>query len=131
MRHDDNRTELFKMLAESITNLDTGETTIIVTSLRNVATNTVRLTYQLCNHATMKKFWKVTIVTVDKDVTVIALYHFLSLKLEELLVELGVGQHHIWLPKHKYATVLKEEVCRALPFWFTVTGCDKVSMLAG
>ena len=26
---------------------------------------------------------------------------------------------------------MKEEVCRALPFWFAVTGCDTVSKFAG
>ena len=24
-----------------------------------------------------------------------------------------------------------EQICRALPLWFTVTGCDTVSMFAG
>ena len=32
---------------------------------------------------------------------------------------------------HEYARTLGEEVCRALPLWFTFTGCDTVSMFAG
>ena len=43
MRHDDNKTELLKKLAESMTHLGTGKTTITATSLENVAANTVQL----------------------------------------------------------------------------------------
>ena len=31
----------------------------------------------------------------------------------------------------KYAAILKEEVCRVLPFWFSITGCGTVFMFAG
>jgi hypothetical protein len=44
---------------------------------------------------------------------------------------MGVGQHRRWLPIHGYASILNEDVCKALPFWFTFTGCDTVSMFAG
>ena len=47
MRHDDNKSELFKMLAESMTHPDAGKTNIITTSLEIVATNTV-------NYATLQ-----------------------------------------------------------------------------
>ena len=68
---------------------------------------------------------------MDTDVVVIALFHFYDLDLEELRIEIGVGQHKRWLPIHIYANRLGEEICRALPFWFAVTGCDTVSMFAG
>lgn len=46
-------------------------------------------------------------------------------------METGVGQHHRSLPVHKYAAISKEEVCRALPFWFAITGCDTAFMFTG
>ena len=49
----------------------------------------------------------------------------------ELSVEIGVGPYRRWLSVHKYVVIPKEEVCRILPFWFVVTGCDTVSMFAG
>ena len=112
------------MLAESMTHLDTSKTTIIATSLGNVAANTVETdlsTMKLCNHeeadsrlllhvlvASNKVFRKVFIVAVDTDIVVISLYHSFSFKLEELCVEIDVGQHRRWLPEHKYAAFLKE-----------------------
>lgn len=52
IRHDDNKSELFKMLAESMIHLDTSKT-IITTSLDNAFTNTFETdlsTLQPCNH---------------------------------------------------------------------------------
>ena len=75
---------------------------------------------------------KLSIVTVDTDVVVVALYHFFfSLNLDELWIEIGVGQNRRYLPIHTYAAVLKEENCRALLFWYVVMGCDSVSTFAG
>ena len=81
--------------------------------------------------ASKKGFRKVSIFTVDTDVVVTALYHSISLKLVELYVKIGVGQHRRWIPVRKYAAILKEEVCRVLPFWFSITGCGTVFMFAG
>ena len=127
MRHDANKTELFKMLPESMTHLDTGKTTIIATSLENAAANTVQMcnhinylsTLQECSHeevdscvllhvfyASNKGLQKVLIVTFDTDVVINALYHFFSSKLEELWVEICVSQHRRWLPMHKHAAIL-------------------------
>ena len=77
-----------------------------------------------------KGYKKVSIVTVDTDVVVIALYHFFSLNIDELWVEMGVGQHRRWLPLHMYANLLKEEICRALPFWFAFTATQCLCLLA-
>ena len=146
MRNDNNKTELFQMIANSTT-WDYSTTTIIATNLNGVVTNSIVedvSALQPCNHeeadtrlllhvydASLKGLRKISIVTVDTDVVVIALYHFFSLNVEELWIEIGVGQYRRWLPIHLYANMLKEEVCRALPFWFTLTGCDTTSMFSG
>lgn len=125
MRNDDNKTELFKMLSESIIHSDVERCNVIATSADDVAANTTEDLSSLhpCNHeevdsrlllhvqdASNKGFKKISVVTVDTDVVAIALYHFFSLNLEELWVEIGVGKHRRWLPVHKYASILKEEV---------------------
>ena len=108
MRDSNNKTELFKILAESMTHLDTSKTSIITPSLGYVDANTVEtdlLTMQSRNHqesnsrlqllvldASSKILQKGSIVTVDTDLAVTALYHFFSLKLEDLWVENDVGQ---------------------------------------
>ena len=63
--------------------------------------------------------------------TVFALYHFYGLDVNELWMEYGVGQHKRWPPIHEYAKCLEEEICRALPFWYAISGCDTVSTFSG
>ena len=146
MRQDDNKTELFKMLANTVRDIN-SPAIIVATNENGIVTNSSLSNFtnlQPCNQeeadtrlllhtfdGASKGYKKVLIVTVDTDVVVIALYHFFSLNIDELWVEMGVGQYRRWLPIHTYANLLKEEICRALPFWFAVTGCDTVSMFAG
>ena len=100
--------------------------------------------YLTCNHeeadtrlflhakdASNKGIKKVTIVTVDTDVVIIALYHYFDINLEELWIEIGVGKNKRWLLIHQYAKNLGESICRALPFWFTFTRCDTVFSFSG
>ena len=62
---------------------------------------------------------------------VIAIRLFRRLGLQELWVEFGNGIHTRWLPIHDYALNLGENVCQALPVWFSFTGCDTVSAFSG
>ena len=132
------------MLAERLTTMESNFD--IVTNLENVLSNNVNNLDELfpCNHeeadtriflhaknASDNGIRKLSIVTVDTDVVAVALYHFLSLNLDKLWIENGVGQNRRYLPIHTYAAVLKEENCRALLFWYAVTGCDTVSTFAG
>ena len=141
MRNDLNKTELSVMLAQSFT------ATIVATNLENVVTNDLSLNNQElgpCNHEEADTrlllhvlsgsscgYKKIFIITVATDVVVISLYHFFPLDLEELWIEFGTGRNNRYFPIHQFAKSLSEEVCRALPFWFTFTGCDTVCMFAG
>ena len=147
MRNSDNKTELFLMIANAISKIENVSTSIIATAGDKVISNGFDVDFSNimpCNHEEAdtrlilhvfdwikKGYKKITIVTVDTDVVVIALYHFYDLNIEELWIEYGTGQHKRWLPIHNYAHTLGEETCRALPFWFTITGCDTVSMFSG
>jgi len=121
--------------------------TIVATNLENIVTNDPTLNnleLAPCNHEEADTwlllhvlsgsscgYKKISIVTVDTDVVVISLYHFFSMDLEELWIEFGTGRNKRYFPIHQLANSLSEEVCRALPFWSTFTGCDTVSMFAG
>ena len=76
-------------------------------------------------------FKKLSIVSVDSDVIVIALYAYWFLDLTELWVEFGCGKDRRWGHIHHYAKMLGEELCMALPFWFSFTGCDIASQFSG
>ena len=88
MRNDQNKT--FMMLAESLTTMESNFD-IVVTNLENVLSNNVNNLDELfpCNHekadtriflhaknASNNGIRKLSIVTVDTDVVVVALYHF-------------------------------------------------------
>ena len=72
---------------------------------------------------------KLMLVSVDTDV--IAMYVLWDLDVEELWIEFGARKYKRWLPIHTYAHEVGEEVCRALLFWYALTGCDTVSQFLG
>ena len=74
---------------------------------------------------------RITIITVDTDVVVIALHIFFAIDVDELWIEFCTGKNKRWLPINLYANALGEECCRALLFWFCFTGCDTVSQFCG
>ena len=62
----------------------------------------------------------VKVSTVDTDVIVLAFNFFHDLFLSEFWIEYGTGKNRRWLP-----------ICKPIPFWFAMTGCDTVLMFAG
>ena len=81
--------------------------------------------------ASINGYEKIKVVTVNTDVTLIAIgiYHLLSVS--ELWVEFRTGGDRCWYPIHIYANLLRQEECRALLFWYSFIGCDTVSLFAG
>ena len=75
-------------------------------------------------------FKKVMIAANDTDV-VISLYALFDLGRDELWIEYGSDKQQRWLPIHTYASVLGEEVCLVLPFWYAFTSCDTASLFPG
>ena len=146
IRIDDNKTELFKMFAETLAGLESS-IHIVATVNDQVLSNKSscdKAFISKCNHeeadtrvllhvfdVVSKGIKKVKIYTVDTDVVVIALYHYFSLDIDEFWIEFGVGKNRRFLPIHLYAEAMGEELCRGLPFWYCLTGCDTVSMFSG
>ena len=139
MRDDDNKTELFKLLADSMVSSKVflGRSTVIATKSSEIKSNVSIDASVLspCNHeeadtgivlhvldCIRNGFKEIKIITVDTDVVVIAL---------GLWIEFGVGKHRRWLPIHTYASLLGESKCTALLFWYAFIGCDTVSSFCG
>ena len=135
---------LFNMIADEV-NLIQSEKVIVCTRESGVVSNMPLDTSRLhpCNQeeadtrlfihvmdASVNGSKKIMIITVDTDVVVIAIYVFFSLDVQELWIEFGSGMNRRWLPVHLYAYSLGEEICRAIPFWYALTGCDTVSNFA-
>ena len=143
LRHNDNKTELFCMIADKVSEcLNDVSATIICTKLSEVVINSAIDLVSLlpCNHeeADTRIFVHVndaanvgrqyiSIKTVDTDVVVIAVGIFFELHIAELWIEYGAGRKRRWLPIHIYAKYLGKEKCMALLFWYAFTGCDTVS----
>ena len=61
--------------------------------------------------ATKRGLKRVFVATVDTDLVVILIYHFVFFKFEALWVEMGTVQHRRWLPIHTYAQLLTISIC--------------------
>ena len=146
MRNDLNKTELFKMISQAVVMLPQSSVTVFATIGDGVVTNAAIDTsnLEICNHeeadtrvllhvldGSKSGIKKISIVTVDTDVVIIAIRHFLALNLEELWIEFGVGKSKRFIPIHQYAEQLGPTLCKSLTLWFAVTGCDTVSMFNG
>ena len=143
-----NKTELFKMLAETaVTEISKESATVVATLGSGVVSNDTNLNTSSiapCNHeeadtrvflhaldGANNGFKKMSIVTVDTDVVVIAIQHFAALKLEELWIEFGVGKSRKYIPIHDCARIFGERICSSISFWHSFTGCDTVSTFNG
>ena len=146
LRIDENKTELFKYLAEEIINIDSADKQVITTYgekvLMKIEQNSELL--EPCNHeeadtrlfvhaadASNQRKKRVMICTVDTDVVVIALAMFDRLDLDELWISYGVGKHLRYLPIHTMHANLGPEKSKAILMFHPMTGCDQVSFLAG
>ena len=144
LKEDSNKTELFNVIAEKITAKRYDGKVVIATKGNDIlgAVNEENITpcnheeadtgiYLHVKHISEAGHQKVSIKSVDTDVVVIAISLFRRLGLQELWVEFGNGIHTRWLLIHDYALNLGENVCQALPVWFSFTGCDTVSAFSG
>ncbi len=142
LHNDDNKTELFRLLASSLTSSPVLNGIIVATETENVLSSVdVDLSIlEACNHeeadtriflhakqAAQAGHRKIGIKTVDTDVVVIAISLFRSLQIDELWIEFGVGKSRRWLPIYKYTQNLGQNTRSGLRFWYAFTGCDTVS----
>ena len=129
LRNDENKNELFIITADALSQVRCQKK-IIATAQEEAMSNRLDRNFKdimPCNReetdtrliipvfdAIKKGFEKASIITVNRVIVFIALYHYFDLQIDELRVEFGIGEHKRWLPIHEYAEILGEETCRGL-----------------
>ncbi|CAG9823956.1 unnamed protein product [Phaedon cochleariae] len=148
LRHADNKTALFELLAESISNSNIPGKTFFATLEDSVVSSPFGAdssSMAPCNHeeadtrlfvhladAVAHGCEKVTIRTCDTGVLVIAVSCIQQLpQLQELWVHFGMGKHSKFLAAHEIAIVLGPEKSESLLGFHAFTGCDTVSYFKG
>ena len=148
LRVDQNKTELYALLAESLQSMRVplGKQ-VITTSGTNALLNPLHNTERLspCTHeeadtrmllhvadAVHCGYRHILIRTNDSDVVVISIHCFPLLNdITELWVAIGTGVNFRYLPIHAIARQLGPDKCMALPIFHAFTGCDVNSSFYG
>ena len=74
---------------------------------------------------------RVVIQSPDTDVLALSVCHFTSIGSQELWFRTGVKDKLRFIPVHAISQVLGERMCKALPAFHALTGCDSTSALSG
>lgn len=140
LRCDENKTELFRFLAEKLSDMNIV-TKIVATVEENVVSNQQIDVSQIspCNHeeadtrmflhvkdAAMEGSQEIMIVSTDTDVVVIGVALYQELDVEKLWISFGKEKVVRWIPLHEISRSLGPRA-KALPFFHALTGCDTVS----
>ena len=132
LRSNANKDEQFRYLSDCIQACETGRKVIISTNDEAIVSTQNDMSdveyIQLCfheeadtrillhvEHCARQGLRKVIIRTVDTGVVVLAIEHFLALRLDELLVSLGVGIHFRQIAIHEIVKDINEKNIDALP----------------
>jgi hypothetical protein len=146
LRVNENKTELFRFLAEEDTAIHKQGKEVYSTYGNDVLSNTDRTTMyglQPCNHeeADSRIFLhvhnaalqhhRVLIRAVDTDVFILAVAQMQRIPDKELWLAFGTGKQFRYLPIHDIVRSLVPERSLALPVFHALTGCDTVSFFGG
>ena len=145
LRVDENKTELFRYLADVVSGTDFSDKIIVVTWDDEVRCSDFAIDINIispciqeeadtrvilhCLHAAQTGSHKIAIRTVDTDVVVLAISNFTALQLNELWIHFGVGKNVRIIAAHDIFNALCPEKSKALPVFHCFTGCDTVSCL--
>ena len=66
----------------------------------------------------------------DTEVLVLRTTHFSDISCEELWFRKGVSDHHRYVPVNLLCQKLGQKLCKALPAFHALTGCDTTSAIA-
>lgn len=146
LRVDDNKTELFGLLAQEVGNIDAAGKEVYSTYGNQVVTNGSRETLQdlqPCNHEeadtriflhvldAAKQHRRIMIRTIDTDVFVLAVSQMQRIPQKEVWLAFGTGKQFKYFPINEIARSLGPQKSLALPVFHAFTGCDTVSFFAG
>ena len=74
---------------------------------------------------------RIVIQSPDTDVTVLAVAHFKDLGCQELWLRTGTKDRERYIPLHTIHSSLSPSLCKCLPSFHALTGCDSRSAFAG
>ena len=146
LHNDENKTELFKFLSDTLLSLVVidGKQLVVTDGSSIKCSDEVVDALKPCSHeeadtrmllhaanAAVSGHSRILIKTVDKDVIVIATACFHKMSCAELWIAFGTGQHIRYLSIHDLATCMGPERSTALLFFHAFTGCDTVSCFLG
>ena len=148
LRVDDNKTELFKFLAQHVTCLTVDKGKVLyATSAQDVLSLTcqaelsnftpcsqeetdTRLILHAADAVALGKR-RVSVRTVDMDVVVLAATFFSQMKPDEMWIAFSTGKNFRFIPIHKIVSLLTSKTCSSLLALHAFTGCDTVSSFGG
>ena len=148
LRNDENKNELFLLLASYVVSMDmpcdkelytTAGESVLSSKNRMDLTSLAPCTHEeadtrLMGHildASLCGHWRIMIRTNDTDVVVLAASIVNTIPAEELWVAYGTGKHLQNIAAHAIASSLGRERAAVLPMFHALTGCDTVSFFAG
>jgi hypothetical protein len=148
LRVDENKTELFHFLADSILSDAELEGKIAVMTyddgVRVCCGDTDTTDVEPCSpeeadarlilhclHAARCDMKKIAIRMVDTDVAVLAISALENIKASELWIHFGVGKNVRLIAINDICAALGPSRCAALPAFHALTGCDTVSFFYG
>ena len=135
--NNENKSALFKLIADCICQIYSYSAEIVVTEENTVLSNTPAdlSTLSPCFHEeadtrmllhASRCIGSLIIKTVDTDVVVIAIACFHDLDVDYLWIELGT-KPVTYFPIHEIAQSLEANLCQGLLFFHALTGCDTTS----
>ena len=147
-RADDNKTELFSLLAQQAVTFSIEEGKELYSSCGDrVLTSANRSdlrSLEPCNHeeadtrllihvlyACSSGHRRILIKTNGADVVVLAVSVAENLPADEIWISYGTGKHLRHLAAHKITKKIGQQKAKALPLFHAVIGCDTVSFFGG
>ena len=148
LRVDDNKTELFSLLAQQAVTLSIEEGKELYSTcgerVLTSANRTDMSSLEPCNHeeadtrllihvldACSSGHRRILIRTNDADVVVLAVSVAENLPADEIWISYGTGKHLRYLAAHEIARKIGQQKAKALPLFHAITGCDTVYFFGG
>ena len=147
LRVNENKMELFSLLAEKIQSITSEGKQVVTTFGESALCSPIQTDMQAlipCTHeeadtrmfihvadAIHSGYKRIILRSCDSDVLVIAIACVQDLCLDELWIAFGSGKTFRYIPAHSIARTIGPEKSRALLAFHALTGCDIVSSFYG
>lgn len=147
LRVNENKTELFNLLAEEVTSTEfqgkevhsTYGSQVLSTPQREDKGQIEPCSHEEADTRLILHLWdaaheghvNVMVKTSDTDVVVLILSKLHNIPVGEVWISFGVGKHHRYIASHDIAATLGPAKAPAMAMFHAFTGCDTTSFFAG